>query len=272
MLPHTPVFQIANNGWKSDFRQVLAHTLLALKTPVFLLKKSFLLICFIMPSIALAEPLKIVAFGDSTTAPRTKVETYSEVLGKHFGPKIEILNKGIPANTTAKAANRFKRDVLDQQPDVVIIQFGINDSAIDVWQDPPKTEPRVAMADYVANLRNFVKESQAAGAKVILMTPNQLRWTPALVERYGRPPYDTNDERGFSLILTSYAEAVRTLAREEGTGLVDVFSLYDTWEKENGKSCSELMLDGMHPNSQGQALVAKALAEQIESLHPETKP
>jgi lysophospholipase L1-like esterase len=217
------------------------------------------------PTIGLADPLKIVAFGDSTTAPRTNVVTYSEVLAKRFGHSAQVVNKGVGLNTTALALVRFKHDVLDEQPDVVIIQFGINDAAIDVWKTPAQTSPRVAIADYEANVRTFVGKLRATGAKVILMTPNQMRWTPKLLELYGRPPYDPKDERGFNLMLKNYAEVVRSVAREEGTALVDVFAMYEAWETKNGESCAELLLDGMHPNSRGHGLVADVLYDHIDA-------
>lgn len=233
----------------------------------WLMKSQLVLACSLgLPFIVSAEPLNIVAFGDSTTAPRTAVVNYAEVLSRHFGRAVDITNKGVSGDTTAKAAGRFQHDVLDEKPDVLIVQFGINDSVIDVWRTPPRTEPRVTRRDYAANLRRFVREAKAGGAEVILMTPNQLRWTPKLVERYGTPPYDPEDERGFNLLLTDYVKAVRSVARREGAVLVDVFAIYDTWEKQNGQSCSRLLLDGMHPNSTGQALVACALKEEIRKI------
>lgn len=227
--------------------------------------------------VAHAAPVTVVAFGDSTTARRANTLVYEEVLHERLGKDmVTILNKGIPRHTTSMGNGRFERDVLSHAPGVVIIQFGINDSAVDVWADPPKKEPRNSIEKYEANLRRFVRDSKALGAEVILMTPNQLRWTPALKERYGKPPYDSQDEDGFNLYLKDYAEVVRKVAREEGAGLVDVYAEYDNFEKATGKSASALLSDGMHPNSEGHALVAdllepllrRAVAEKTKSPQP----
>lgn len=212
--------------------------------------------------LASEDAYRVVTFGDSTTADRGGKRKYSAQLAKTF-PAIKVINKGIGGHTTAMAARRFQADVLDQNPNLVVIQFGINDAAVDVWKTPPAESSRVSLADYEANLRRFVTEIQGAGAEVILMTPNQVRWTPALLEMYGKPPYDPEDVQGFSRILGTYAQVVRQLAEELNVPLVDVYSFYDTPERR-ATACVELLPDGMHPSEKGHALVAGELAKVLE--------
>jgi len=216
--------------------------------------------------LATAKDYRVVTFGDSTTAERGGVRTYSTQLAEKF-PAIEILNKGVGGNTTAMAAKRFQRDVLDAKPDLVVIQFGINDAAVDVWKTPPGTSSRVSLADYEKNLRSFVSEIREGGGEVILMTPNQVRWTPKLKEMYGKPPYDPEDPQGFTGILSSYAERVRSLAAELKVPLVDVYAFYDTPERRVS-TCVILLPDGMHLSEEGHVLVAKELAGLIEPKIP----
>jgi len=79
----------------------------------------------------------IVAFGDSITAPRKNIVVYSDLLRKEFaGKNVDVINAGIGGNTTAHALARFEKDVLARDPDLVIMQFGNNDSSIDVWKEP----------------------------------------------------------------------------------------------------------------------------------------
>ncbi|HRU05193.1 MAG TPA: GDSL-type esterase/lipase family protein, partial [Candidatus Brocadiia bacterium] len=137
--------------------------------------------------------MKIVTFGDSTTAPRGKLKTYSDCLREDLSAKgvaVEVVNAGIGGNTTRMALARFQTDVLDRKPDLVVIQFGINDSCVDVWRKPPATGPRVPRDEYVKNLEKMAATLQERGCRVILMTPNLLRWTPRLKTLYGQPPYD----------------------------------------------------------------------------------
>ena len=224
-----------------------------------------------LPLVGLAAPAPrirtVVSFGDSTTAPRANVSVYTEQLEQRFlGAPVRFLNRGVGGNTTAMARQRFERDVLSAKPDIVIVQFGMNDSMVDVWEKPPAKGPRVAVADYESNLRYFVKAIQARGGKVVLMTPNQRRWSPSLLKLYSRPPYDPNSERGLLAGMDPYNEAVRRVARELGASLVDVYALDDAWEKASGQSCSQLMLDGMHPNTSGQRLLTDALEPRLREL------
>ena len=206
-----------------------------------------------------ASPRKprVVTFGDSTTAQRGPVEVYTTQLQEKF-PSAEFLNKGMGGNTTTMAAERFQADVLASQPGVVIIQFGINDAAVDVWKTPPATESRVSLDAYGNNLRSFVTQLRKIGAGAILMTPNQVRWSPAMIEKYGRPPYDPEDPQGFTSILGTYAERMRQVAKELDVPLVDIYALYDAKELKTSP-CLELLSDGMHPSRGGHALVAETL-------------
>ncbi|MEO1974166.1 MAG: SGNH/GDSL hydrolase family protein, partial [Pirellulaceae bacterium] len=56
-----------------------------------------------------------------------------------------------------------------------------------------------------------------------------------------------------------YVEEVRWLAKSEALPLVDVWREYDRIESIKGRSSDELLLDSVHPNDQGHALVADLL-------------
>lgn len=70
------------------------------------------------PSTFLLGENTIVLFGDSRIKQWNPLPVIDEV---------EILNRGISEETTAQMMLRFKKDVLDIQPNIVIIQAGIND-------------------------------------------------------------------------------------------------------------------------------------------------
>lgn len=205
------------------------------------------------------RPYTILSLGDSTTLARTQIVVYTDQLAGKF-PKLQFLNKGIGGNTTKDAVVRLTADVLAHKPDLVIVQFGINDASIGLWKNPPENTPAVLLADYEKNLRHMIREIRGLGAEMILMTPNQLRWTEGLKKLYGKPPHDPESEMGLTNILASYAQVVRDLGAEYSIPLVDVYALYDEWSASQKKSASELLSDGMHPNQDGHTLVADALA------------
>lgn len=214
------------------------------------------------------EPVTIVTFGDSTTATRGPLVVYSMILQKELpqqGLPVKVINAGIGGNTTQNAIARFEKDVLAKQPDLVVIQFGINDSAVDVWKDPPATKSRVSQKQYEANLRSLIDRLQKQQIKVILMTPNSLRWIPRIKKLYGKPPYDPDDPLGFNLYLKSYAQAVREIAKEKQVPLVDIYAAFEKYAEKEGQSAQDLLLDGIHPNTAGQQMVADLLIPQIKA-------
>jgi sialidase-1 len=200
---------------------------------------------------------KIVAFGDSTTAKRGPLKIYADLIDK-ASPEDMVINAGIGGHNTDHARARFEHDVIAQNPDLAIIQFGINDAAVDVWKKPAATQSRVSIERYEENLRHFVHTLRAKGAKVILMTPNPIRWTPKMKEMYGRPPYNPEDPDGFNLRIRHYAEVMRKLAKDEGVPLIDIYREF----QESGH-IDQLLLDGVHPNDQGHQLVTDLLLKKL---------
>lgn len=212
---------------------------------------------------------KILAFGDSTTATRGELNVYVDVLQKELvlrGEAARVINAGVGGGHTNHARERFRDEVLAHAPDVVVIQFGINDAAIDVWKDPPATEPRVSVTAYEQNLRHFIDVLNKQHTRVILMTPNPLRWTRKLLDRYGKPPYQPNDVSGFNTVLATYVDTVRGIAATADVTLVDVAQGFEQYAAEEGQSVDDLLLDGMHPNERGHRLIADLLLDVLTKM------
>lgn len=201
----------------------------------------------------------VVLFGDSTTAPRGGVTVYAHLLRNAFRSErlgARIVNSGVPSSTTTEARTHFQDRVLQHEPACVVIQFGINDSAIDVWKNPPATAPRVSPDAYETNLRWMVEQLKAKKVPVVLMTTNPMTWTDKIKELYGKSPYDPNDPASFTdTTLRKYNEIVRKIAGSENIPLIDVLQAYDDYAKQDGQKFGDLLLDGMHPNSEGQKAV-----------------
>lgn len=220
-------------------------------------------------NIQMAQTKTIVAFGDSITAPRKNVITYSDIIREEFkkkNPEVKVINSGVGGNTSSMAKVRFEKDVLAHKPDVVIIQLGTNDAAVDVWKNPPATAPRVPIDVYEQNLREFITKLKAQKAKVILVTMPPTRWTDKMKEMYGKPPYNPNDEFGWNVILKDYVQRMRDVAKSEKVILVDLSKEYYKYHKVKGQTMDDLYLDGLHPNNKGQELEAKLLLKELKKL------
>jgi len=217
-----------------------------------------------------ATPFTVVAFGASTTAPREDTFIFADHLREALqesNPDAKVINAGVPGNTTTMARERFQSDVLSHKPDLVIICFGINDSTCDVWKDPPVRTPRVSLAVYLENMEHFVGSIRKNGGEVLLMTTQPLCWTPHMRELYGSAPYDPTRTDGFNVILRTYTEALREFAKKWDIGLVDVFSAFEKFARTPGNQLSQLLPDGMHPNSSGHKIIANLLLPKVMDIH-----
>lgn len=222
------------------------------------------------PAKVAPKPGGIIMFGDSTTAPRGSMKVYATLVEsalQSIGSSLSVHNAGVPSNTTVQAHKRLQEDVLRFNPRIVVMQFGINDSAVDVWRNPPFTEARVSLTSYLDNYRAMIAETQKQGAKVIVMTTNPLRWTSKLRELYGKPPYAVDAEDGLeSLNLVKYNEGLRKLATELNVPLVDIHAAYPAFAENRQTTIDLLLSDGMHPGELGHQLVADLLVPAIRDL------
>ena len=219
--------------------------------------------------IPIPKPGGIVMFGDSTTATRNNIsKVYAERVRQallSLGLRIPVINAGIGSNTTRDAKKRLARDVLNFKPRIVVMQFGINDSAIDVWKTPPATKPRIPLSEFRDNLRDMIRQCREQKAMVILMTTNPLRWTPKLKGLYGKHPYRVDAVDGLdSPSLALYNDAVVQLSQELKVPLVNIHAAYPEFAEAHNTDIDGLLLDGMHPNDLGHQLVTEKLMPLIE--------
>jgi lysophospholipase L1-like esterase len=131
---------------------------------------------------------------------------------------------------SANGAARFARDVLAIHPDVVTIDYSLNDRGIGL------VRARTAWA-------NMISQSLAAKARVILLTP-----TADLASRL-KDPADP---------LNQHAEQVRALAREFDVALADSLAAFRR-HVAGGGNLADLMSQGNHPNRAGHELAVREL-------------
>lgn len=145
---------------------------------------------------------------------------------------INIIVTAIGGENSESGAKRFHRDVLSFRPDLVTIDYALNDRPIGLERS-------------CAAWRFMIKAAQAQDVRVILLTP-----TADLRNRLEDP----ND------LLNKHAEQVRQLACEYNVGLVDSSAIFQEFVGSGGLLPS-IMAHVNHPNRQGHELVAKALLE-----------
>lgn len=207
---------------------------------------SLVMITSILPFSALADDLTVIAFGDSITA----ADKWQKHIEAEYG--IDIINAGVGGDTTNSAKARFKKDVLNKNPDIVFISLGVNDCAIDMTR-------YVDLETYKANMAYFIDECQKIGAKVIVNIP-----TPVVDEQYltrhKAEPFEPYG--GPNGIVTVYADACREVAIEKGVAFADLNAYFQGLDGGYAK----YFPDGVHPNDTGYKMYANVAMEAYQSL------
>jgi lysophospholipase L1-like esterase len=214
------------------------------------------------------EAITAVAFGDSSTSGfetgPPPYPTVLEVALRVRGIPARVFNAGVQGDTIRGATSRLDTDVLAQKPMLVIVQFGLNDAAIDLHLG--KTEPRVPLAEYRTLMIALLDRIEATGARLVLMTPNPVMWTDNIAKRVGRPPYNPSRRWGYNVIVQRYVAVIRELASNRQIPLVDIYATFKEFDRTTGNRIEELLADGVHPNARGNELIAKTLLPVVAPL------
>ncbi|HSK78553.1 MAG TPA: arylesterase [Thermoanaerobaculia bacterium] len=185
------------------------------------------------PAPVSGEPL-VIFLGDSLTAGLGLAENqaYPALLDRKLdeaGNPVRVLNAGVSGDTTAGGLSRLDW-LLSQKPDVLVVGLGANDGL-----------RALPVEESEKNLREIVRRAKAAGARVLLLGMQ-------IPPNYG-PEY-----------TTAFAGMYPRIAEELDVPLVP-FLL----NKVGG--VRELNLeDGMHPNAQGQEILAENVLPYLEEL------
>jgi lysophospholipase L1-like esterase len=192
---------------------------------------------------------KIVFFGDSITELGVNKGGYIDLLNNRIANngqsnQYELLGAGIGGNKIYDLYLRLEKDVLNKNPDVVVVWVGVND----VWHK--------SMMGTGTDYDKFglfydavVQKMQAKGAKVILVTPAVI----------GERNNQSNPQDGE---LNLYSNWIRQYATQKNIALVDCRKLFlDYSAKNNPKQVDMgiLTYDRVHLNDAGNQLVADAI-------------
>jgi lysophospholipase L1-like esterase len=175
-----------------------------------------------------AEENRVVFFGDSITD-IWKLADY--FLGKPY------VNRGIGGQTTPQMLVRFRQDVIDLQPKVVVILAGTNDIAGNTG--PMRNE------DIEANYASFAELARAHGVRVVYSSILP-------VHNYTEKSKDFFAQRPVSRIL----ELNTWLKDYCATNKIVYLDYFSALVDDKGLLKKELADDGLHPNDAGYRIMA----------------
>lgn len=183
------------------------------------------------------EP-RVVFMGDSIT------DSWDNPTNGGFFPGKPYINRGISGQTTPQMLIRFRRDVIELKPKVVVILAGTNDIAGNTG--PTTLE---AIEDNLASMAELAKlhKIRVVFASLLPISDYEVRNGQQIIQSVRRPPEKVKELNNW---MKAYAAA-------NGLVYLDYFS---AMVDDKGFLKDELSNDGLHPNPAGYA-VMNPLAE-----------
>ena len=180
---------------------------------------------------------RIVLMGDSIT------EFWSQIQPAFF-TNTSYINRGISGQTTPQMLIRFRPDVLQLHPDVVVILAGVNDIA---GNTGPASNEQI-----FGNIISMVELAKANGIKVILcsvLPANNFYWRP-------------NNKAAQTIIQLN--QMIQLYAEENNIPYVDYHTAMT--DSKNGLPI-EFSEDGVHPNLNGYQTMQPLLEKAVQKLY-----
>ena len=143
-----------------------------------------------------------------------------------------VIVTAIGGEHSESGAKRFEKDVLCHRPDVLTIDYGLNDRGLGL--------ERAAAA-----WRSMIEAALSADVKVILLTPT--------ADKTQDPAFQGKDKG----LLGHHADQIRRLADTYALGLVDSLAAFHQYMQTG--HLTDLLSWSNHPNRAGHDLVAKGL-------------
>jgi lysophospholipase L1-like esterase len=149
---------------------------------------------------------------------------------------INVIVTAIGGENSVNGVKRFDSDVLTHKPDVLFIDYALNDrtSGLEI--------PRIAMT-------TMIEKALAKGIKIILLTPTPHQKFNYLDPKNGYEPFK---------------DQVIDLAKKYNLGLVDSYGLFKE-KLAAGHDVTEYMSQVNHPNEAGHQIVANEIVKWFAS-------
>ena len=203
--------------------------------------------------------MKILFQGDSITDAGRDKRNYHDmgngypkyaskiIAAAHPDTDFEFINFGISGNRTCQLFDRLYLDAIAFQPDVISILIGINDIWHRYGKEAIATTDEQIELNYRCILERIKKETDA---KIMILSPYLL---------------DVDGKEQMREDLKSVLPIIRKLADE----YADVYvPLDEHFEKalKSQPAPKYYSNDGVHPNDNGAAFIAKLYADAIEAI------
>ncbi len=125
----------------------------------------------------------------------------------------QILNKGIAGNSTQNLLARIDKDVLAEQPDLVILMAGTNDMV--------NSRKMISYDELEKNYRDILEKLKAKQITVVTMSPPPVD-TGYLFLRHDRKLYNEDPNQKLAVLNT----LVKKLAKAQQAHFIDLHAVF----------------------------------------------
>ena len=143
---------------------------------------------------------------------------------------INVINTSVGGENSISGEKRFRSDVLIHKPDLLFIDYALNDRGMGLDK---------SYKAWSLMINKALKEN----IKIILLTPSPDQRVNILMP---------NNE------LEQFAEQIKQLSKEKGIGLIDSYQLFKS-QLVLGDSISYYMSQVNHPNKEGHQLISNEI-------------
>jgi len=143
---------------------------------------------------------------------------------------INSINTSIGGENSVSGQKRFKKEVLNHKPDILFIDYALNDRGVGLDESRKAWE-------------SMIERAQKDGIKIILLTPS-----PDMGVNLSEPDNE----------LEKHSNQIKELSKKYNTGLADSYSVFRQL-KIDCNCVEDYMSQINHPNEKGHALIASEI-------------
>ncbi len=197
---------------------------------------------------------KLIFFGDSICFGQY-VSTHKGWvvrISKEFENQLLVVNSSVSGRITRQALEDMPYHIQEQRPDILVVQFGMNDC--NYWKSD-RGMPRVSPDAFKANIEEIIARAFTFEVKKIILNTNHVTGLNEKIIPHTNITYQESNE------------FYNTLIRAASSNFVDVV-LCDVEKefKKNGYVADFLLPDLLHPNEVGHSLYFDAVYPIIRGL------
>ena len=174
--------------------------------------------------------------------------------------EIIVQNPSINGCTTRQALERLYYDCTSHKPDLVLVQFGLNDC--NYWDTDYKL-PRVFPESFIENLKEMLFKIDACGTSKLFLNTNHPTNKGYIGESKNINYEESN--RKYNLCIREVYKYLKM--KNLNIELIDIEEKWNLILKNKNKIINDFLLsDGVHLNIEGHNLYKKIVNERIISF------